>query len=98
MLSDGEKLNSLSKVSMDDVGSRMSHLLELYTLWQTGLDILERFDKSSPWYDKKKEELEGAIRLLGYHMEKDYQEKEYREVIDELPAHGEDILNDNPTQ
>ena len=82
MLSDGDKLNTLSKASMEDVGTRMEHLTELYELWKTGLDILERYDKSGPFYERKKEELEDALRLLGFHMQKDYHEDAIRKEID----------------
>lgn len=91
MLSDPEKLNNLVVTgTMEDVGTRMQFLLDLYNLWNTGLDILERFDKSTPFYDIKKKELESAINLLNWHMEKDYKESEYRAIIDQLPK-AEDI-------
>ena len=91
VLSDPEKLNTIVVTgSMEDVGTRISHLLDLYNLWNVGLDILERFDKSTPFYDVKKTELESAINLLNWHMEKDYKESEYRAIIDQLPK-AEDI-------
>ncbi len=89
---DGENINHAVRIgSMDDTGTRMSFLLELYELWETGLDILERYDQSSPFYEEKKKELEHALKLLAYHMEKDYQDKAVKDVIDSLPKHGEDI-------
>ena len=91
-MSDPEKLNTIVVTgSMEDVGTRISHLLDLYNLWNVGLDILERFDKRTPFYDVKKTELESAINLLNWHIEKDYKESEYRAIIDQLPKKAEDI-------
>jgi len=59
---------------MDDVGSRQQHLIDLYEVWQTGLDILERYDKRAPFYQERKAELEAATKLLYYYMTKDYDE------------------------
>ena len=42
-----ENLNAAVKVgSMSDVGTRLQFLTELYELWQTGLDICERYEKA----------------------------------------------------
>jgi hypothetical protein len=90
-----ENLNAVVKVgSMDDVGTRLQFLTELYELWQTGLDICERYDKHTVFYAEHKRELESALKLLGFHMEKDYKEQPYRNTIDALPKHGEDIKGD----
>ena len=90
-----ENLNAAVKTgSMADRGTRVQFLTELYDLWQTGLDICERYDKYSPLYAERKRELEAALKLLGFHMEKDYKEQPYRNTIDALPKHGEDIKGD----
>ena len=89
---DGEKINHALKTgSMEDMGTRMQHLTDLYELWNTGLDVIERFDKHSPFYEVRKRELENALKLLCYHLEKDYSENSYRQAVDTLPSHGEDI-------
>ena len=89
---DGEKINHALKTgSMDDVGTRMQHLTELYELWQTGLDVIERFDKHSPFYEERKKELQHALKLLVYHLEKDYSENSYRQAVDTLPSNREDF-------
>ena len=94
MMGEGSNVNRVVKTgSMDDVGSRISHLLDLYNLWQEGIDILVRYDKHTPGYEDKKKELEIACRLLNYHIEKDYHEDNYKRVIDLLPARAEDIPN-----
>ena len=59
-----ENLNAAIKTgSMADVGTRLQFLTELYDLWKTGLDI-----------EDHKRELESALKLLGFHMMKDYKE------------------------
>jgi hypothetical protein len=83
MLGDGEHIsNTLKTGSMEDVGTRMQHLLDLYNLWGEGLEICVRFDKNSPMYEEKTQELKHALKLLGYHLEKDYHEEEYKKAID----------------
>ena len=87
-----ENLSRIVKTgSMDDVGTRIKFLTELYDLWETGLDILERFDKYTPGSGERKRELQNALKLLGFHMTKDYNEEEYKKVIALLPKSGEAI-------
>ena len=74
MLGDGESVNNLAKVSMDDVGRRIDHLTELYNLWQTGIDILDRYDKHKPNYEEERKKLVNARDMLYFHMTKDYNE------------------------
>ena len=75
MIGDGEYINGTIRTgSMDDIGTRLKFLTELYDLWTTGLDIIERYDKHSPFYEEKKTELEHALKLLYWHMSKDYKE------------------------
>jgi hypothetical protein len=70
-----ENLNAVVKTgSMDDRGTRIQFLTELYDLWETGLDICERYDKHTVFYTEHKRELESALKLLGFHMMKDYKE------------------------
>ena len=70
-----DNLNAAIKTgSMADVGTRQQFLTELYDLWQVGLDICERYDKYAAHYGVRKMELECALKLLGYHMMKDYKE------------------------
>lgn len=70
-----ENLNAAIKTgSMADVGTRLQFLTELYDLWKTGLDICERYDKYTSFYEDHRRELESALKLLGFHMMKDYKE------------------------
>jgi hypothetical protein len=97
MMGDGENIDRVVKTgSMDDVGTRLQFLTELYDLWQEGIDILTRYDKHTPGYEDKKRELEVACRLLYYHMTKDFHEETYRKVVELLPWNAENIKDDNP--
>ncbi len=100
MMGSGENIDKVVSVgSMDDVGTRLKFLSELYELWQTGIDILDRYDRDTPFYAEKRRELECAVKLLGYHMEKDYgvQEQIDRKIIDSLPHFGDQIKDEpNP--
>jgi hypothetical protein len=92
MMGDGESINRVINLgSMDDVGTRIEHLTALYDLWLDGIDILDRWEKHNPRYAEKRKELEIASRLLMFHIQKDYQDKEDRAVVDSLPLHGDDI-------
>jgi hypothetical protein len=75
MMGDGEHVSHVFNVgSMDDVGTRMEHLTELYELWQMGIDILDRYDSRSTEYLVKRQELVNARDMLYFHMTKDYKE------------------------
>ena len=98
MMGDGYNINYVIKEgSMDDVGTRIKHMADLYELWQSGIDILDRYDKDTPFYREKRLELEHAIKLLGFYMERDYgiQEQIDRKLIDSLPHFGDQIKDDN---
>ena len=86
MLGDGEHINNVIKTgSMDDVGTRLQFLTELYELWQTGIDILDRYDANTSDYQEKRAELVHARDLLMFHMKKDFSYDAYRKEIDTLP-------------
>jgi hypothetical protein len=61
--------------SMDDVGTRLEHLAEVYELWQTGISILDTYEKTSPHYMLRHAELEAACKLLYFYMTQDYKEE-----------------------
>lgn len=67
--------------NLDDVGNRMQHLVDLYDLWMTGLDILERYEQHSPFYKERKSELEAATKLLRFHISKDFKEDAYKNQV-----------------
>lgn len=99
MLGDGEHINNVIHTgSMDDVGTRLRFLTELYELWQTGIDILERYDKHKPNYEEEKKKLENARDMLYFHMTKDYKSSVDAVRINTLPKNAEDIKDETKTE
>jgi len=72
------------KGSMDEVGTRMQFLLELHDYWTTGLDVLQRYNREVSTFEAQKIELEAAVKLLCFYMEKPYEEKFYKVTIDDM--------------
>lgn len=86
MMGDGEHINNTIKTgSMDDVGTRLKFLTELYELWQTGIDILDRYDRHKPNYEEERIKLMNARDMLYFHMTKDYKESIDAVHINTLP-------------
>lgn len=95
-MGDGEHINNVIKTgSMDDTGTRLQFLTELYELWQTGIDILDRYDKDATNYFEKRAELVHARDMLYHHMHKDYHTGVDASLINTLP-NAEDIKDDIP--
>ena len=91
-MGDGEHINNVVRTgSMDDVGTRLQFLTELYELWQTGIDILDRYDKDTTNYLEKRTELVHALNMLYYHMHKDYRTENDAKAINAISSHAEDI-------
>lgn len=85
MISDDSNLHytqASGSNSMDDVDTRIKHLTDLYELWSTGLDVLERYDKHSAEYETRKKDLEVALRMLRFIIERNYSENYYRNSVD----------------
>ena len=96
MMGSGENIDKVFNVgSMDDCGTRLKFLTELYELWGEGIDIIDRFDKDVPFSAEKRTELEHARKLLYFHMTKDYKDNKDRESVDALPNRAEDITDFN---
>lgn len=79
---------------MDDVGTRLQFLTELYELWQTGIDILDRYDKDATNYIERRAELVHAVNMLWYHMRKDYEAGKDIKAINEIPK--AEYIKDEP--
>jgi len=93
MINDGG--NYEDKVSpLDDTGTRIQFLTELYELWSIGLSVVDIYDKRTAFYEERKRELESALKLLWYAMSKDYVEESYKRTINALPRHGEDTKDE----
>lgn len=82
------------RVSMADVGTRLSHLMELQELWSTGLQILTTGTYHTDEEDNQAKELEIALRLLAFHMMNDYNATPYAQEINNLPKDPKEIKDE----
>ena len=73
--------------SMSDVGTRYEHLADLQELWNEAMEIIKR-NYQTPDMEKRKHALETALNLLQKHMEKDYNESVYENIINEIHEKG----------
>ena len=70
----------------DDVGTRLSHMVELYDLWNTAYGILTRPDLFHTDLEKARAvTLELALDLLSHHIESEYNLTNYARTINDLP-------------
>lgn len=75
-----------ARMLMEDVGTRLRHLCDLRDLWAEMLEILQRRNSNySTKEDKEKiVKLENALELIHFHMQKDYNDFEYRREINTI--------------
>jgi hypothetical protein len=80
-------------LSMDDVGTRQQHYIELHQLWTDALGILLRQMEIHPseCEQKQKTQLETSIKLLEAELTKDFKVWEYGRVVNELPTDPDKI-------
>jgi len=71
---------------MEDVGTRLDHLTDLKDIWENALQIMHNRNRTYETQDEaqEKRKLEIAIDMLNFHMQKDYNEFEYRKEINVL--------------
>ena len=58
----------------DDVGTRLSHMVELHDLWNTAYCILTRPGYHSPLEEERAKQLSIALDLLMHHLSAEYNE------------------------
>ncbi len=75
----------------DDVGTRLTHLMELQDLWATTLGILTRPGFHTVLEKERAGQLEIALALLQHHMEKDYDPTSTAREINNLPKDAKEI-------
>jgi hypothetical protein len=76
----------------DDVGTRLSHMMQLQDLWSTAYSILTRPDLyHTPLEDERAKQLGIALDLLQHHMESEYNLVNYAKTINDLPKGAKDI-------
>ena len=70
---------------MNDVGTRLEHMMQLQDLWGFGLQQLttNNVNHSQKEVEQAKK-LESALELLTYHMMNDYDASAYAKAINEL--------------
>jgi hypothetical protein len=81
---------SMKELKMSDIGTRLEHLSDLYDLWKRGLEILSSGVITSG-EDERKKELEIALQMLWFHMNKDYDPRLYITTVNALPKDANEI-------
>jgi hypothetical protein len=75
----------------DDIGTRLSHMMELQDLWATAYGILTRPDLfHTKLEEERAQQLSIALDLLQHHMEKEYNELPYAKEVNNPPDLDED--------
>src|SRR5579864_1459608 len=86
-------IDTLPSQNLDDVGTRYQHLTDLMELWQTGLEVMNKYDFDSDKENKVK--LKNAIELLQKHIDNksgyDFKAWSLRDTIERIPAKAESI-------
>jgi hypothetical protein len=72
--------------SMEDVGTRMQHMMDLQDLWSFAYAVLTT---PNIWHSERENvqamELAVGIDLLNYHLQAEYKDTPYARVINGLP-------------
>lgn len=71
----------MTALGMNDVGTRMQHLMELQDIWSTGLEYMQRGHYLTVGEKSRIAELENALKLLGHHMRSEYSDITYAREI-----------------
>ena len=76
----------------DDVGTRLSHLMDLQDMWNVSYGILTA---PNTWHSKlekdRAEQLQNALNLLQRYLEKGYNSYHYATEINDLPKNAKEI-------
>jgi hypothetical protein len=82
----------------DDIGTRLSHMMELQDLWSTAYGVLTRpYIWHSPLEELRAKEIEMALDLLQHHMEAEYNLTQYAKEINEVSKPKKDDPPDTVT-
>lgn len=84
-------MSELKSYGMQDVGTRLEHLMQLQDLWSTGLQILTTKGYHTDLEREQAKELETALKLLSYHMMSDFTPTNYAKEINNLPKDPKEI-------
>ena len=70
----------------DDVGTRLSHMMELQDLWSTAVGILTRPDLyHTSLEEERAKNISIALDLLQHHLEAEYNLISYAKEINNVP-------------
>jgi hypothetical protein len=83
-------------ISMDDLGTRMNHYMDLQHYWSSAHFILTRPGYHTQAEKDRAKSLETALSLLQHFMEVDYNPTTIARVINALPKDAKGIPNDIP--
>ena len=91
-----EQPSRFPSLTMEDIGTRQKHCIDLLDLWNGGLYILLAKSECNRTEREKEmtEHLTFAIELLKKHMtgtSSNYHEKFYQDIIQHLPKNAEEI-------
>ena len=93
----GEPTGGFKVLHAEDVGTRITHMMDLQLTWSTCLGILTRPGYHSPLEEIRAKELETALDLLQHHMEAEYNSLQYAKLINDLPKDPKEIKDEeNP--
>jgi hypothetical protein len=81
----------LKLYSMDDVGTRLEHYMDLQDIWSFGLGYLTRAGWHSDLEKQQAAYLTIALELLAQRMEEEYKPIVYAQEINALPKDAKDI-------
>ena len=81
---------------MQDWGKRLEHMMDLQDLWSGAYAILTGPGWHNPEEERQAKELEIALKLLGHHMQNDFDATQYAKVINDLPKKAEEIQDALP--
>lgn len=74
------------KLSGDDVGTRIQHMMDLQDLWSTAYGILTRPDLYHTQLEKERAVyINIALTLLQHHLEAEYNSASYAKEINNVP-------------
>ena len=80
-----EKKPVIQTYGMNDVGTRLEHMMQLQDLWGFGLQQLTTNNvRHSQKEVEQAKKLESALELLTYHMMNDYDATVYAKEINDL--------------
>jgi len=89
----GEPTGDYKVLKADDVGTRLTHMMELQDVWSTCYAILTRGGYHSELEQVRAAQLDVALDLLQHHLEAEYSGTSYAKIINDLPKDPKEITD-----